>query len=41
MSRGDITELAQQVVELGEEKMTVEYTSDYGRIWYDVREEEG
>ena len=31
---GAITELAEQLVELGIEKVTVESTSDYWRIWY-------
>ena len=30
---GAITELAEQLVELGIEKVTVESTSDYWRIW--------
>ena len=29
-----VTELAEQLVELGIEKVTVESTSDYWRIWY-------
>ena len=31
---GAITELAEQLVELGVEKVSVESTSDYWRIWY-------
>ena len=38
---GAITELAQQLVELGIEKLTVESTSDYWRIWYYLLEDEG
>ena len=38
---GAITELGQQLVELGVEKVTVESTSDYGRIWYYLLEAAG
>ncbi|MGH3971452.1 MAG: IS110 family transposase, partial [Mycobacterium sp.] len=31
---GSVTELAVQLTELGIEKVTVESTSDYWRIWY-------
>ena len=38
---GAITELAQHLVELGVEKLTVESTSDYWRIWYYLLEDQG
>ena len=38
---GAITELGQQLVELGVEKVTVESTSDYWRIWYYLLEAAG
>ena len=38
---GAITELAEQLVELGIEKVTVESTSDYWRIWYYLLEAAG
>jgi transposase len=38
---GAITELGQQLVELGVEKVTVESTSDYWRIWYYLLEASG
>ena len=38
---GAITELAEQLVELGVEKVTVESTSDYWRIWYYLLEAAG
>src|SRR6476620_8358678 len=38
---GAITELAEQLVELGTEKVTVESTSDYWRIWYYLLEDAG
>jgi transposase len=38
---GAITELAEQLVELGIEKVTVESTSDYWRIWYYLLEDQG
>src|SRR6188472_3408180 len=38
---GAITELGQQLVELGVEKITVESTSDYWRIWYYLLEAAG
>jgi transposase len=38
---GAITELAEQLVELGIEKVTVESTSDYWRIWYYLLEDHG
>jgi len=38
---GAITELAEQLVELGIEKVTVESTSDYWRIWYYLLEDAG
>jgi hypothetical protein len=31
---GAVTELGEQLLELGVEKVTVESTSDYWRIWY-------
>ena len=36
---GAITELAEHLVELGIEKVTVESTSDYWRIWYYLLED--
>ncbi|HUH71389.1 MAG TPA: transposase, partial [Mycobacterium sp.] len=36
-----ITELAEQLVELGTEKVSVESTSDYWRIWYYLLEDAG
>ena len=38
---GAITELAEHLVELGIEKVTVESTSDYWRIWYYLLEDAG
>ena len=38
---GAITELAEQLVELCIEKVTVESTSDYWRIWYYLLEDQG
>ena len=38
---GAITELAEQLVELGTEKVSVESTSDYWRIWYYLLEDAG
>ena len=38
---GAITELAEQLVQLGIEKVTVESTSDYWRIWYYLLEDRG
>ncbi len=38
---GGITELAEQLVQLGIEKVTVESTSDYWRIWYYLLEDQG
>jgi transposase len=38
---GGVTELAEQLVELGIEKVTVESTSDYWRIWYYLLEAAG
>src|SRR5260370_13107539 len=38
---GPITHLAQPLVELGIEKVTVESTSDYWRIWYYLLEDQG
>ena len=38
---GAITELAEHLVELGVEKVTVESTSDYWRIWYYLLEAAG
>ena len=38
---GAITELAQHLVDLGVEKLTVESTSDYWRIWYYLLEDQG
>jgi transposase len=38
---GPITELAEQLIELGVEKVTVESTSDYWRIWYYLLEAAG
>jgi Transposase len=38
---GAITELAEQLRELGIEKVTVESTSDYWRIWYYLLEDQG
>ena len=38
---GAITELAEQLVELGIEKVSVESTSDYWRIWYYLLEDQG
>ncbi|WP_204800771.1 IS110 family transposase [Mycobacterium riyadhense] len=38
---GAITELAEQLVELGIGKVTVESTSDYWRIWYYLLEDAG
>ena len=38
---GAITELAEQLVELGIEKVTVESTADYWRIWYYLLEDAG
>ena len=38
---GAIGELAEQLVELGIEKVTVESTSDYWRIWYYLLEAAG
>ena len=38
---GAITELAEHLVELGIEKVTVESTSDYWRIWYYLLEDQG
>ena len=38
---GAITELAEQLVQLRIEKVTVESTSDYWRIWYYLLEDQG
>ncbi|MGH3969347.1 MAG: hypothetical protein ACRDTV_14830 [Mycobacterium sp.] len=38
---GAVTELAEQLVELGIGKVTVESTSDYWRIWYYLLEDQG
>lgn len=38
---GAISELAEQLVELDIEKVTVESTSDYWRIWYYLLEDKG
>ena len=38
---GAVTELAEHLVELGVEKVTVESTSDYWRIWYYLLEAAG
>ena len=38
---GAISELGEQLVELGVEKVTVESTSDYWRIWYYLLESAG
>jgi transposase len=38
---GAISELAEQLVELDIEKVTVESTSDYWRIWYYLLEDDG
>jgi transposase len=38
---GAITELAEQLIELGIQKVTVESTSDYWRIWYYLLEAAG
>ena len=38
---GAVTDLAEQLVELGIEKVTVESTSDYWRIWYYLLEAAG
>ena len=38
---GAITELAEQLVALGIEKVTVESTSDYWRIWFYLLEDQG
>jgi len=38
---GAITELAEQLVQLDVEKVTVESTSDYWRIWYYLLEDQG
>jgi transposase len=38
---GAITGLAEQLMELGIEKVTVESTSDYWRIWYYLLEDQG
>jgi len=38
---GTITELAEQLVQLRIEKVTVESTSDYWRIWYYLLEDQG
>ena len=38
---GPITDLADQLIELGIEKVTVESTSDYWRIWYYLLEAAG
>src|SRR6187397_2255791 len=38
---GAITELAEQLIESGIEKVTVESTSDYWRIWYYLLEAAG
>ena len=38
---GAITELAEQLVKLGIDKVTVESTSDYWRIWYYLLEDAG
>ena len=38
---GAVTELAAQLVELGIEKVTIESTSDYWRIWYYLLESAG
>ena len=38
---GAVTELAEQLIELGIEKVTVESTSDYWRIWYYLLEAAG
>ncbi|HYB37150.1 MAG TPA: hypothetical protein VEF72_16320, partial [Mycobacterium sp.] len=38
---GAISELAEQLAQLGIEKVTVESTSDYWRIWYYLLEDKG
>ena len=38
---GAITELGEQLIDLGVEKVTVESTSDYWRIWYYLLEAAG
>ena len=38
---GAITELAEHLVKLGIDKVTVESTSDYWRIWYYLLEDQG
>lgn len=38
---GPVTELGEQLVELGIEKVSVESTSDYWRIWYYLLEDHG
>ena len=38
---GAVTELAEELVELGVERVTVESTSDYWRIWYYLLEAAG
>jgi transposase len=38
---GAVSELAEQLIELGIEKVTVESTSDYWRIWYYLLEAAG
>ena len=38
---GAVTDLADQLIELGVEKVTVESTSDYWRIWYYLLESAG
>jgi hypothetical protein len=38
---GTITELAEQLVKLAIDKVTVESTSDYWRIWYYLLEDAG
>lgn len=38
---GAVTDLADQLIELGVEKVTVESTSDYWRIWYYLLEAAG
>ena len=38
---GAITELAEQLIKLGIEKVTIESTSDYRQIWYCLLEAAG
>jgi transposase len=38
---GAVSELAAQLAELGIEKVTIESTSDYWRVWYYLLEADG